>query len=55
MPLSVFHRINTDFDIGQYSVPPNTVLIPFIGDVMNDPEYFPEPSKFNPERYLQND
>ena len=50
LPLSAFHITNTDFDIGKYSVPSGTVLIPFIGDIMNDPEHFSEPSKFNPER-----
>ena len=50
LPLSVFHGTKTDLDIGKYSLPPGTVLIPFIGDVMNDPKHFPDPSKFLPER-----
>ena len=52
LPLSVFHSTKTHLDIGNFSVPPNTVIIPFIGDVMNDPQHFPDPSKFQPERYL---
>ena len=49
-PLAIFHQTTTNVDIGSFSVPPETVIIPFIGDIMNDPEHFPEPSKFKPER-----
>ena len=50
LPLSVWHQMKRNIDIGKYSVPSETVFIPFIGDVMNDPEHFLEPSKFKPER-----
>ena len=50
LPLSLFHQTKTNVEIGSYSVPPQTVIIPLIGDIMNDPEHFPEPSKFKPER-----
>jgi len=54
-PLAIFHQTTTNVDIGPYSVPPETAIIPFIGDIMNDPEHFPDPTKFKPERYLVND
>ena len=50
LPLSVFHQTKGEVGIGKYSVPSETAFIPFIGDVMNEPEHFPEPSKFKPER-----
>ena len=49
-PLAIFHQTTTNVDVGSFSVPPETVIIPFIGDIMNDPEHFSEPSKFKPER-----
>ena len=52
LPLSVLHSTRTKVDIEEYSLPAGTVLVPFIGDIMNDPEHFPEPSKFQPERYI---
>ena len=57
LPLSVFHRIQdndtqTSFQVGQHKLPPKTVLIPLIGEVMHDPLYFPNPTRFDPNRYL---
>merc|ERR1719273_2045561 len=52
LPLSVFHSTKGIVDVGKYTLPHETVIIPFLGDIMNDPEHFPEPSKFKPERYL---
>jgi cytochrome P450 len=57
LPLSVFHSIQdndtqTSFQVGQRKLPPKTVLIPLIGEVMHDPLYFPNPTRFDPNRYL---
>ena len=49
-PLALIHQSTDNVDIGPYSVPPKTLIIPLIGEILNDPEHFPEPSKFKPER-----
>merc|ERR1711976_679573 len=54
-PLSLFHQTNQTVKVGPYKVPPKTVIVPMIGDIMNDPEHFPNPQQFNPERYLSSD
>ena len=40
------HQTKTNIDIGDYSVPPKTRIVAFIGVIINDPE----PSKLNFER-----
>ena len=35
-----------------YIIPANTLVVPLIGHIMNDPSHFPVPEKFDPERYL---
>ena len=49
-PLALIHQTTNNVDIGPYSVPPKTRIIPLIGEILNDPEHFPEPSMFKPER-----
>ena len=49
---SIFHYTSDTMDIGPYKVPKDTIIIPLIGTVYHDPEYFPNPSKFDPMRYL---
>ena len=52
LPLSVFHAASTDIKAGDHIIPENTNIIPLIGEIMNDPKNFPDPEKFDPERYL---
>ena len=51
-PMGLFHQTTETIKVGEYEIPPDTLLIPLIGEIMHDPEHFPEPSKFEPERYL---
>ena len=52
LPMSVFHKTNTALTIGSFRIPSNASIIPMIGEIMHDPEHFPNPMDFNPERYL---
>ena len=51
-PMGLFHQTTETIKVGEYEIPPDTLLIPLIGEIMHDPEHFPEPSQFEPERYL---
>ena len=47
---SLLYQTKENIEIGDFSVTPNTRIMAFIAEIMNDPEHFPEPSKFMPER-----
>ena len=57
LPFAVFHCTtqNKSIEVGEYKIPPKTVLIPLIGQIMHNPKEFPNPTKFDPNRYLSND
>ena len=57
LPFAVFHCTtqNKSIEVGEYKIPPKTVLIPLIGQIMHNPKEFPNPTKFDPNRYLRND
>ena len=51
-PTAVFHQASKPLTIGKFTIPEKTIIVPMIGEVMHDPEHFPNPMEFNPERYL---
>merc|ERR1719346_978181 len=51
-PFGVLHRTTQDIKIGDFDIPKDTAIFPLLGEIMHDPTHFPEPNKFDPERYL---
>ena len=51
-PFGVLHRTTQDIKIGDFDIPKDTAIFPLLGEIMHDPAHFPEPNKFDPERYL---
>ena len=49
---SVFHFALEDISYKEYFIPKGTTIIPLLGGMMSNPKDFPDPDKFNPERYL---
>uniref|UniRef100_A0A5K1K2P8 Cell surface hydrophobicity-associated protein n=1 Tax=Ganoderma boninense TaxID=34458 RepID=A0A5K1K2P8_9APHY len=55
VPLGLAHRVTRDDLYRGYFVPQGTVVWANIWSMLHDPEVFPEPERFMPERYLQED
>uniref|UniRef100_A0AC35ET93 Cytochrome P450 n=1 Tax=Panagrolaimus sp. PS1159 TaxID=55785 RepID=A0AC35ET93_9BILA len=55
VPLNVNHRVVKDVEIKGYRIPANTTILHQISSVLFDERYFPEPTKFKPERFLDSD
>ena len=56
-PMSLFHRLRpgSTLALQDYVIPSNTIIVPLIGEIMHDPQHFPQPNEFRPERYLVTD
>jgi cytochrome P450 len=48
----VARRLTEPTDVAGYRIPKGAVVSPAIGLVQTDPEYYPEPEIFRPERFL---
>ncbi|OQE21680.1 hypothetical protein PENSTE_c011G00749 [Penicillium steckii] len=53
--LGVPHRTDEDDIVEGYLIPRDAMLIPNIWSFNNDPELYPEPRVFRPERYIASD
>ena len=55
-PLGLPHMASGDVTTsdGKYRIPKGTVVFPNLYHVVNDPDVFPNPRKFNPSRFLDN-
>jgi cytochrome P450 family 2 subfamily J len=53
-PLGIPHYCEHDISLngGKILIPAGTMMMPNLFNIVNDPEQFPEPEKFNPDRFL---
>lgn len=50
--VGVYHKVQEDTTFKGYFLPKNTMILPNIWGLHHDPEIFPEPDKFKPERFI---
>uniref|UniRef100_A0A8R1HKS5 CYtochrome P450 family n=1 Tax=Caenorhabditis japonica TaxID=281687 RepID=A0A8R1HKS5_CAEJA len=55
LPMNLSRTTVVDVEIAGFKIPKDTVITPQISTVMYDPEIFPEPYLFRPERFLESD
>ncbi|CDO69911.1 hypothetical protein BN946_scf184884.g70 [Trametes cinnabarina] len=54
LPLGVSHRTTEDNELRGYFIPQGTMLTPAVWACMHDPEIYPDPDRFYPERFIRN-
>ncbi|XP_072037042.1 cytochrome P450 2J4-like [Amphiura filiformis] len=52
VPLSAFHTATDETSLHGYRIPKGATIVSNIYGVMRDPNIFPEPDQFNPERFI---
>ncbi|KAH9889914.1 cytochrome P450 [Cubamyces lactineus] len=53
VPLGVGHRTVEDTELHGYFIPAGTGVIPNVWAVLHDPDIYPEPDRFYPERFIR--
>uniref|UniRef100_A0A914DTF6 Cytochrome P450 n=1 Tax=Acrobeloides nanus TaxID=290746 RepID=A0A914DTF6_9BILA len=54
-PFGIFHRNRQEAILDGYQIPKDSIILMNIWSTMRDFQLFPEPEKFNPERFLTKD
>ncbi|CAD5228716.1 unnamed protein product [Bursaphelenchus okinawaensis] len=49
---NILHATSNEVNVEGYNLPKQTVTVPQISVIMQDPIAFPEPKKFNPDRFI---
>ena len=52
-PVGVPRKAESDIHLDSYFIPKDTIIMALLGEIFENPDYFPQPEKFDPERYLQ--
>nr|AFU86481.1 cytochrome P450 CYP306A2v2 [Laodelphax striatellus] len=52
IPTGIPHGVNSDCVLGPYRLKKGTMVVPLLWAVHMDPEIWPEPDKYRPERFL---
>lgn len=55
LPLGVAHRATEDTQLAGYAIPKDTMVVTSLYSYHSDPDVFPEPRAFRPERFLDAD
>jgi cytochrome P450 family 2 subfamily U polypeptide 1 len=55
VPLGVPHATTEDVNFMGFHLPKNTMIMPNMYSVHHDPKYWPNPDKFDPGRFLDDD
>ncbi|RDX45826.1 cytochrome P450 [Lentinus brumalis] len=53
LPLGIPHCTSADDELHGYFIPKGTVLLPNVWACMHDPQVFPDPEVFRPERFIR--
>lgn len=52
-PISLLHATLENTELFKYKIPKGATVILNLTALLRNPEYFPEPEKFNPDRFLE--
>ncbi|KAI9058130.1 cytochrome P450 [Trametes sanguinea] len=52
-PLGVTHSTLEDDELRGYFIPAGTAVVPNVWAILHDPQYYPDPNSFNPDRFIR--
>lgn len=51
-PISAPRSVDSDIVYKGYNIPKTAMVLPILDSILSDPELFPEPEKFDPSRFI---
>nr|AVL92881.1 CYP450 [Locusta migratoria] len=55
VPVGIPHGVLQDMTVGGFLVPKGTMVLPLLWAIHMDPQHWPDPERFNPARFLDDD